>query len=555
MPPRFWQRTSTRLAAALSTLALLGAVTGCTGAAPAAGPAAPTGPKVNRLLLAMPAPAREGSSPNMELDPLTVFQVRPMLEWLIGYAPDGKFYPMLSTGWSVEPDGKSLRFKLRKGIPFHGGVGDFSAQDVAYSFEQITRPDAIHPHSPAQRRVKVEVINDAEVVFRLTTPNAEYLNMLSEQSGGMAITSKADAGILGSDASSKTRPLASTGPYQFTAREQGRSMTFSRVPYQHYRATPDFPELQMTWISEASTRLASLLTGEVHITQLPQDLTPQAVDKGMKLLRGPISAQRTWLNFQGVYLKDSNDMSKGYMWPEVAFADVRVRKAMNRAIDREALNKAFFANKAEMMYIDKMPRKAVYFNPAWETNFKQEYGYDLAAAQALLAEAGYGPGKPLKIKIRLQNLPDYGGSEDLEEAIAGYWRKAGIEPELVNIQETEYRNINDQFGWKDMITVSASSNFDIQGWRVYNSSIPPRSSLELKETDPIVQELLQTMDENKQNDLLRKAGDVSYPLHMNVPLFWLPAELIVNPTIVEAWPYPGSISRIFSHFETIKAAR
>ena len=93
----------------------------------------------------------------------------------------------------------------------------------------------------------------------------------------------------------------------------------------------------------------------------------------------------------------------------------------------------------------------------------------------------------------------------------------------------------------------------IQAWRVYNSSPPPRSSLELKETDPIIQELLQTMDEAKQNELLRKVGDVSYPLHMNMPLFWLPAELVYNPDIVSAWPYPGSISRIFSHFDTIKA--
>ena len=112
----------------------------------------------------------------------------------------------------------------------------------------------------------------------------------------------------------------------------------------------------------------------------------------------------------------------------------------------------------------------------------------------------------LRFKIRLQNLPDYGGSEDLEEAVAVMWRKVGIEPELVQIQETEYRNINDQLGWKDLVTISASSNFDIQAWRVYNSSIPPRSALELRETDPIIQELLQTMDEAKQNAVIRNAA-------------------------------------------------
>lgn len=547
-------RTVYRLALAVLPFVAL-ALGGCGGAQQAPVQDVSTGPKVDRLMLAMPAPSREGSSPNMELDPLTIFQLRPMLEWLVGYTPDGAFYPMLATEWRIEPDGKSLRFLLRRGVPFHNGVGEFTAQDVVYSFEQIVRPEAIHPHTATHRPVKVEVVNDYEVVFQLPRPNAEYVNMLSEQSGGMAITSKADAVGLGEDASAKTRPLASTGPYQFKAREQGRSITFERVPYQHWRAAPDFPEIQMTWVGEASTRLAGLLTGELHITQLPQDLTPQAVDRGMTLLRGPISAQRTWLSFYGVYIADPGDRSKGYVHNDVAVADVRVRKALNKAIDREQLNRAFFANKGEMMFIDKMPRKAPYFNPDWERNFAREYGYDPAAAQALLAEAGYGPGKPLRLKMRLQNLPDYGGSEDLQEAVAGFWRKVGVETELLVIQETEFRNVNDQLGWKDLITVNASSNFDIQAWRVYNSSVPPRGALELWDTDPVIRELLQTMDEKKQHELLRRLGDVSYPLHMNIPLFWLPAELIVNPQIVAEWPYPGSISRIFSHFETIKAAR
>ena len=54
------------------------------------------------------------------------------------------------------------------------------------------------------------------------------------------------------------------------------------------------------------------------------------------------------------------------------FNDVRVRRALAHAIDRDALNKAFFANKAELMYIDKMPKSKPYFNPEWEKNFKSE---------------------------------------------------------------------------------------------------------------------------------------------------------------------------------------
>ena len=534
---------------------LLAASVACTGATTSGTPA-PSGvgkPKVDRLLIAMPSPATEGNNPNAELDPLTVFQLRPMLEWLVGYAPDGAFEPMLATEWKVDPDGRSLTFKLRQGVPFHGDVGAFGAQDVVYAWEQITRPESTHPHAEAHRVVKVEVVNDSEVVFRLPRPNAEYLNQLSRQSGGFAITSKRDADTLGKDVTLATRPLASTGPYQFKARETGRFISFTRVPGKHYRAAPDFPELELRWVREASTRLASLLSGEIHATILPQDLTPEAESKGFKVLQGPISAQRTFLTFYGVYLRNGADVSQGYVHNDVAVADVRVRKALNRAIDRAAINKAFFRGKAEPMYIDKMPRKAPYFNPAWEQNFQREYGYDVEAAKALLAEAGYRPGNPLKLRMRMETLPDYGGSEDIQEAIAGMWRAVGVETEMLTIQASEFRPVNDRLGWKDLVSISATSNFDIQGWRVYNSSVPPRSSLEHQELDPVVRELLQTMDEKRQHELLRKLGDTAFSLHTNVPLFWLPAEIIIDPKVIQAWPYPGSVSRIFSHFDTIKA--
>ncbi len=522
-------------------------------------PAAPTDagpgrPKVDRVVVAMPPPSEEGNNPNVELSNLTQFQLRPMMGWLIDYTVEGKLAPMLATEWTVEPDGMSWRLKLRKGIPFHNNAGEFTAKDVEHSIKEITREDSIHSHAPLHRLVTLEVVNDYEVLLKHRTPNAEYLSQLSRAQGGLSIASKADADKLGKT-TALPRPVASTGPYQFKSRNIGSNVVFERVPYEHFTARTDFPELELRFVREASTRLASLLTDEIHVTQLPQDLTGEALSKGFKTVRGPVSAQRTWLTFYGVYVKSPTDMAQGYLHPEVALGDVRVRKALNKAIDRDALNKAFFGGKAEPMFIDKMPKSAPYFNPAWERNFASEYGYDPAAARQLLTQAGYGADRPLKLRMRLQNLPDYGGSEDVQEAITDFWRKIGVETELVNIQETEFRNVNNALGHKDMAVIAATSSFDIQAWRVYNSSVPPRGALELVETDPLVRKLQATLNEKDQEALLRQLGDVSFPLHMNVPLFWLPAELIINPKIVADWKYPGSISRVFSHFENIKAAK
>ena len=92
----------------------------------------PTGETlVKRLIIANPAPGEESNNPGRDLGPLSTFQVRPMYENLIGFdAGSGSLVPQLATSWSVEPDGISIRFLLRKGVPFHGGNGEFTSRDV-----------------------------------------------------------------------------------------------------------------------------------------------------------------------------------------------------------------------------------------------------------------------------------------------------------------------------------------------------------------------------------------------------------------------------------------
>ena len=102
---------------------------------------APTGDAlIQRLVVANPAPGTESNNPGRDLGPLSTFQVRPMFENLIGFDADvGALVPQLATGWSVEPDGISVRFLLRKGVPFHGDNGDMTSRDI------VLHPCADHP--------------------------------------------------------------------------------------------------------------------------------------------------------------------------------------------------------------------------------------------------------------------------------------------------------------------------------------------------------------------------------------------------------------------------
>jgi peptide/nickel transport system substrate-binding protein len=534
--------------------------------------AAPTGEAlIQRLVVANPAPGTESNNPGRDLGPLSTFQVRPMYENLIGFDADvGALVPQLATSWSVEPDGISVRFLLRKGVNFHGDYGEFTSRDVVYTHAQITQEESTHPHRRRLILAKVEEPNDYEVVFRHSRANAEFMRMISEQVGSIQIQSHKAAGVnksdpadtLGNQAQLTGVPLAGTNAYQFVSRTQGQGMLFERVPFEHWRSSLDFRELEFKWVAEASTRMAALLTDEVHLTQLAEDQKPQAAARGMVVANGKHGAQRVFVGFKGVFLDrnygtyEAQNTPCGYAHCDSPFLDVRVRKAMNKAIDRNILNEAYFGNKGQIMVMNHHRPGAAYHNPAWDQNFESEYGFDPAASRALLAEAGYGPDNPLEIEVEISTHAQFSQSADVLESLAGYWQDVGIKANLDVTDAAARRAASRAFEYKNHVSFSATFSFDIQGWRVYNSHVPPRGgALELLETRDLVNTIQSTMDLDEQTRLMRELGDVAYPLHMGIYLYWIPAELVYNPKYVESYNFPGNISDLWTHYELIKAVR
>ena len=113
--------------------------------------------------------------------------------------------------------------------------------------------------------------------------------------------------------------------------------------------------------------------------------------------------------------------------------DLRVRKALNKAIDRDALNKAFFGGKGELIYgFNHVSSAFPGFNPAWKERFPSEYGYDVNVAKQLLADAGHGPSNPLKTSLWINPPSSVASAQDMLEAISGFWRAAGVDVESVD---------------------------------------------------------------------------------------------------------------------------
>lgn len=540
----------------LLLLVLFAALTACAQASAPTDSDGATKPKVDRVILAVAAPRREGNEMRHFAGPDS-WQLRPMYESLIGIDPNnGALVPQLATEWKLDPNASSIRFKLRQGTPFHDNWGEVTAKDASVAWKEIVKEDSLSGTRPYWVRTlrEIEIVNDYEVIFHLTRPDGHFFESVSEARGSFEIHSSAHLANQG-PATMQTRPLAGTGPYRYQEREQGSFLRYERAFEKHWRSNPDFPEFEFRWVREPSTRLAALLTGEIHMADLPQDLQPQSVQRGFQVVKGRVPALRTFVEFICCNFADNNDFSKGYAQPDSPMRDRKVRQALSKAVNRDELNKAFFAGKGEPMIVNHFHPSRIGWNPEWERRFQELYDFDQAKARSLLAEAGFGPQNPYGVTMRVAPLAGYSGGEDVTEAIAAAWRSVGVKVDLVNIDEAQWTPQVRAFRLINYATMAATNATQWTGSTIYSTSTGPRAGAEVAEVDTIVKELLGTLDEGKQKELWARLGNAKFEAVHELPLFWLPVEAVVDPKIVADWGYPGSLSGSWSHVDLIRAAR
>ncbi len=475
-----------------------------------------------------------------------------MYEYLIGANHEtGQYEPGLATDWTIGGDGTSILFNLRSGVPFHGGNGTFSSADVLWTMEDMTTEDSIHPQKAIFDEVigSVDVLSDTQIRFNLTRPSPEAIDTFSAlSSGGMEIQSKAHFDVNGTVPTIVDDPVAGTGPYQFKERRQSSFIRFERTPYKHWRITPDFAEFEWRIIPENSTRLAALLAKEIHISDLPSDLQQEAKSSGMEVIQGNVPARRAFYSFECCYIDEATGQ---YMHPDSPLLDVRVRKALNKAINRDELNEAFFNGDGRTLILNHIQPTMPTWNADWDRRYQEEYGFDPAAGRSLLADAGYTSSNPLKTNVFV--FSRFPGAEDVIEASAGYWTDIGVDVNLVTIEIAQYNEQRRAFEYDNHINILASSSNPLLGIRVYNSIVQPRIGFEDADLDAIFPQIRATIDKSRSNDLLRQWGDLAYGLHPNIPLLWIPTEITVNPEFVAGWSFSGNIGGSWTHIENVKA--
>lgn len=308
----------------------------------------------------------------------------PLIAWEANISNrPGKLVPGLATSWKVDTkDHKKWLFTLRQGVKFHDG-SDFQADAVIWNLDKVLadKSPQFDAKQSAQVRPRIPSIasyrkvNDYAV--EITTKEVDAL--FPYQLPWFLISSPTQWEKMGKDWSQVAIHPSGTGPFKLdklVPRE--RADLVKNEGYWDKTRLAKTDRIVLIPIPDAMTRVNALLNGQVDIVETPPpDVVPQLKSAGFKLVQNV--TPHVWpYHFSTL--------------PGSPWTDIRVRKAANLAIDRDAIVKLL--NGLATPAVGQMDITSPWFG---KPTFK--IAYDLAAARKLMAEAGYSKEHPLVAKV------------------------------------------------------------------------------------------------------------------------------------------------------------
>ena len=250
----------------------------------------------------------------------------------------------LASSWSMAEDGLSWNFKLREGVPFQNGE-EFLAEDMIFALEQTINI----PEAPASYKEQltccivengIEQVSDYEFNFTLSRPQIFMDWDLTDAQGNLgAPVDKSHYEAVGED--EYARNPIHTGVYQWTDHLKGDFIELTSWGEHWREGVPAFETLLIKTIPEESTRIAALKTEEVDLINISRERVTEVEEAGYQIFPRPGQA------VIGFYFHQQ--------WEDVPWADLRVRQAMNYAIDREEIVEFIFAGRGSPAIVYPMP--------------------------------------------------------------------------------------------------------------------------------------------------------------------------------------------------------
>ncbi|MEM8553929.1 MAG: ABC transporter substrate-binding protein [Pseudomonadota bacterium] len=365
-------------------------------------------------------------------------------EGLVRRGKDMSLEPSLATSWEPIGDGDGWRFNLREGVTFHDG-SDFNAADVLFSYERATS-ETSDVSSWFASISELQVVDDFTVDFFTSAPNPIFpdgiANWMIMDRGWAEANNTAVPGR--DEETFATRNANGTGAFQLVERQPDLKTVLEPFDAWWDTAEHNITRAEFTPIQNPATAVAALLSGDIHlINPVPiQDAARLSESDDVKVIQG-IEARVIMLGFAHEAETLKYGTNAGEPNP---FQDAGVRQAVAQAVNVPAILQTIMRGNAEPASQLVSPAMRG-FSAANDTR----PAYDVDAAKALLAEAGYPDGFGFGLKCPNNR---YLNDEAVCQAVVSMLAQVGIEAELDAMPVSNY--------WPEL----RADNFDMYllGW-------------------------------------------------------------------------------------------
>lgn len=404
--------------------------------------------------------------------------------------------PGLAESWEVLDEGMRFRFNLREGVMFHNGE-PFNAEAVKYTFDRLLgEQGAQGPQQSNYTTIdRVEIVDEKTIDMFMAQPDPAILTKLSGY--GAMIVPPDYIEEMGED-HFDLNPVG-TGPFKFVSYSQGVRFELEANP-DYFEGAPELDGLIVRFIQEDSTRLAELQSGSVDIlNNVAYSAIPTVEaddDLAIVSVPGP--------TIYSLALKTAE--------PALT-ADVRVRRALNMAIDKQALIDAFLGGRGTP--ISQLQGEMSFgYAPDLE-----QYPYDPEQARALMEEAGVEPGSRMTIDYRSGNST----FNEVVQAMSGFFSVVGLDVGLNPMEDAVFLNeivpqgrTNEMFqfnwgGWTfDFDNTAYLSYRDGEKWNPYGTS---------EEMNRLLEEQRETSDTEEREAILQDIARLAHEEAYHIPLY------------------------------------
>ncbi|GHV39407.1 glutathione ABC transporter substrate-binding protein [Spirochaetia bacterium] len=366
-----------------------------------------------------------------DFDQMVIFAVQDTLlkkDWEHG----GEVIPYLAESYEVSPDGKQIKIKIRDNVYFHDGT-KLTAEDFRWTYDETLR----FPIAPVLwiNYDHTEVVDDLNFIIHLSNPYAPFLNILCSRVG--PVMSKAYWEKVGDEGYAQ-KPIG-TGPYKFVEVLSGNQIVLERND-NYWGEKPEFKRVIIKTTPDVNTQIMAIETGDADVA------VGVPIDNLLSINNPDVVWDSTAANTTAMLWFNMMD-------DRPLIQDINFRKAVQYAINKDAINQGIYGGNATMIDI----YGDIKFSGRPPAGTYSTYEYNQTKAKEYLAKSSYKPGQEFRVITWAGNV-----TEKIAQIIQGNLQEVGINMRLVATDTaTFYDTLRNTGNWDAQYWTTGSSIMDM----------------------------------------------------------------------------------------------